>query len=87
MPQTGPFMSELKTGANLHDCDAAHIVVANIQQFAGRNNRWYEKFPRDYFRMILVDEGHHNVAESWRRLFDYFDDRARGFFYSHTHPI
>jgi superfamily II DNA or RNA helicase len=74
MPQTGPFMSELKTGANLHDCDAAHIVVANIQQFTGRNNKWYEKFPRDYFRMILVDEGHHNVAESWRRLFDYFDD-------------
>ena len=73
-PETGPFMSELKTGANLHDCDAAHIVVANIQQFAGANNKWYEKFPRDYFRMILVDEGHHNVAESWSRLFDYFED-------------
>jgi len=74
VPENGPFLSELKTGANHHDCDNAHIVVGNIQQFAGENNRWYEHFDRDYFRMILVDEGHHNVAESWRRLFDYFQN-------------
>lgn len=73
IPATGPYMSELKTGANIHDCDEAHMVVANIQQFAGSNNRWYQKFPRDYFRMILVDEGHHNVAATWQRLFDYFE--------------
>lgn len=73
-PTAGPFLSELKAGANIHDCDAAHIVVANIQQFRGAKNRWYEAFPQDYFHMILVDEGHHNVADTWRRLFDYFDD-------------
>lgn len=71
-PLTGPFISELKTGANIHDCDNAHFVIANIQQFAGESNRWYEEFPQDYFHMILVDEGHHNVAASWMRLFDYF---------------
>ncbi|MEZ5551540.1 MAG: DEAD/DEAH box helicase family protein [Pseudomonadales bacterium] len=73
-PKDGPFLSELKTGANLHDCDAAHVVVANIQQFSGAKNKWYEAFPADYFDMILVDEGHHNVAETWKRLFDYFAD-------------
>lgn len=72
VPENGPFLSELKTGANHHDCDNAHIVVGNIQQFAGENNRWYEHFERDYFRMILVDEGHHNVADTWQRLFEYF---------------
>jgi len=71
-PVDGPYVSVLKPGANIHDCDNAHIVVANIQQFVGTNNKWYERFPADYFRMILVDEGHHNVAESWRKLFDYF---------------
>jgi superfamily II DNA or RNA helicase len=70
----GPFISELKTGANIHDCDSAHLVVSNIQQFTGRSNKWYERFPRDYFSMILVDEGHHNVAESWSRLFQYFEN-------------
>lgn len=72
VPQDGPYLSELKTGANLHDCDAAHIVVANIQQFSGAKNKWYEALPDDYFDMILVDEGHHNVAETWTRLFEYF---------------
>lgn len=74
VPQDGPYLSELKTGANHHDCDNAHIVVGNIQQFAGDNNRWYEHFGRDYFRMILVDEGHHNVADTWQRLFEYFEN-------------
>lgn len=72
IPKNGPYLSELKTGANIHDCDAAHIVVANIQQFSGGRNKWYEKLPKDYFDMILVDEGHHNVADTWTRLFEYF---------------
>lgn len=74
IPTEGPYISELKTGANLHDCDDAHIVVANIQQFASANNKWYENFSRDYFKMILIDEGHHNVAQTWRRLTEYFAD-------------
>ncbi len=73
-PQDGPFLAELRRGANVHDSDAAHIVVANIQQFAREGSRWYEQFNRDYFQMILVDEGHHNVAASWSRLFEYFGD-------------
>lgn len=72
-PLTGPYISELKTGANIHDCDAAHIIVANIQQFKGARNKWYEALPTEYFDMILVDEGHHNVAETWTRLFEYFE--------------
>ncbi len=71
---SGPFISELKIGANKHDCDDAHIVLTNIQQFAGEENKWFEKFSNDYFKMILVDEGHHNVAPTWQRLFEYFND-------------
>lgn len=73
-PISGPFRSELKSGANLHDCDNAHIVVANVQQFSGDTNKWYESLPANYFDVILVDEGHHNVANTWRRLFDYFQN-------------
>lgn len=73
-PVDGPYLSELKTGANSHDCDEAHIVLSNIQQFSRENNKWYEKFPNDYFKMILVDEGHHNVADTWQRLFNYFSE-------------
>ena len=74
LPKDGPYLSELKTGASIHDCDAAHIVVANIQQFSGSRNRWYEALPTDYFDMILFDEGHHNVADTWTRLLAYFEN-------------
>ena len=68
----GPFVTELKGAANVHDCHEAHIVVANIQQFSGTSERWYHKLPSDFFDLVLVDEGHHNVAQSWRDLFEYF---------------
>lgn len=72
-PLNGPFISELKTGANIHDCDNAHIVIANIQQFAGKHNKWYEDLSHDYFDMIFIDEGHHAPAETWQRLVAHFD--------------
>jgi DNA repair protein RadD len=82
-PVNGPFLSILKPGANIHDCDNAHIVIANIQQFSGPTNRWYERLPHDYFALILVDEGHHNVADTWTRLFAYFNS-ARVISYTGT---
>ncbi|MCB1282339.1 MAG: DEAD/DEAH box helicase family protein [Salinibacterium sp.] len=58
--------------ANLADCRAAHFVIANIQQLASSADRWLPQFPDDFFDLILVDEAHHNVAASWRRVFDRF---------------
>lgn len=71
-PINGPQIAELKSSANIHDCDNSDIVVANIQQFAGGTNKWYVRLPRDYFNMILIDEGHHAPAATWQRLFDHF---------------
>ena len=58
--------------ANIHDCENSHIVVTNIQQLASRADRWLPSFPNDFFDLILVDEGHHNVAPSWERVFERF---------------
>lgn len=70
----GPFRSVLDAGANVHDADDAHIVVTNIQQLNERGARWLDNFPADYFDFILVDEGHHNAAPSWQRVFERFAD-------------
>lgn len=58
--------------ANLADCRNAHIVVTNIHQLASSADRWLPQFPDDFFDLILVDEGHHNVAASWQRVFERF---------------
>ncbi len=73
--QNGPFRTVLDSrDANLHDCNNAHFVVTNIHQLASSAERWLPQFPDNYFDLILVDEGHHNVANSWQRVFDKFPD-------------
>ncbi|HEY4242067.1 MAG TPA: DEAD/DEAH box helicase family protein [Kofleriaceae bacterium] len=71
----GPFTAILDgTDANIHDCLKSHFVVTNIQQLASSADRWLPKFPTNFFDMILVDEGHHNAAPSWRKVFDRFPE-------------
>lgn len=69
----GPFTARIDgPKANLADCRDSHFVVTNVQQLAGRGNRWLSQLAPDFFDMVLMDEGHHNAAASWRRLFDKF---------------
>ncbi|MGA0596912.1 DEAD/DEAH box helicase [Enterovirga sp. CN4-39] len=64
-----PELVEIRgTTANRADLDAAEVVVTNIQQLQGAENRWLTSLPNDFFDLILFDEGHHNVAQSWNTL-------------------
>lgn len=55
---------------NRSDLDEADVVITNIQQLqrGGADNKWLADLPKDYFDLIVFDEGHHNVAESWEVL-------------------
>ena len=53
---------------NRADLEEADVVITNIQQLQGDDNRWLRDLPDDFFDLILCDEGHHNVAESWKTL-------------------
>ena len=69
----GPFRAVLDgVDANLHDCNASQFVVTNIHQLASSADRWLPQFPPNYFDVIMVDEGHHNVAPSWAKVFEKF---------------
>ena len=69
----GPFAAVIDgPQANIHDCTESQYVVTNIHQLASSADRWLPQFPPNFFDMILVDEGHHNVADSWKKVFDRF---------------
>ena len=69
----GPFAAKIDgPDANLADCANSHFVVTNVQQLSHAKSRWLGQLPPDFFDMILIDEGHHNAAASWRRLMDHF---------------
>lgn len=70
----GPWVASLDREANRSDMDDAHVVVTNIQQLASGGGRWLEGLPVDYFDLIIVDEGHHGAAPTWRDVFARFPD-------------
>jgi DNA repair protein RadD len=72
--KTVPSIALLDGDANLDDTEQAHIVVTNIQQLAQRVERWLPQFPDGFFDMIIVDEGHHNVASTWQGVFERFPE-------------
>lgn len=56
------------TTTNRADLDEAHVVITNIQQLQGVENRWLQGLPEDFFDLIVFDEGHHSVAQTWETL-------------------
>ena len=69
----GPHVAVLDSNeANIHDCVNSHIVLTNIQQLASSADRWLPQFDSSFFDLILVDEGHHSAAKSWKMVFSRF---------------
>ena len=67
----GPFATTLDTG-NLSVCEKSHFVVSNVQQLSTNPEKWLDRFPHDFFDMLIVDEAHHSPAESWRKVREHF---------------
>lgn len=47
------------------------IIVGSVQTMC-REKR-LERFPRDYFGYIMVDEAHHSTADTYQKILNYFD--------------
>lgn len=68
---SGPFPEPVDIRgqtSNRDDLDEADVVITNIHQLQGTDNSRLESLPQDYFDLIIFDEGHHNVADSWTTL-------------------
>ena len=62
------------TKTNRADLDLSDVVITNIQQIQGKENKWLMQLPSDYFDLIIIDEAHHNVAESWNSIRTHFNN-------------
>ena len=47
------------------------LVSASVQTLRGER---LKRYPRNHFKLIIVDEGHHGVAPSYREITDYFNE-------------
>jgi superfamily II DNA or RNA helicase len=68
------IVAETECGTRQASLDA-QVVVASVQTLMGekRLSRW----PRDHFNLVVVDEAHHALAESYQRVLRHFDGHAK----------
>jgi len=50
-------------------CD---VVVASVQTLGRSDSDRINRYPKHYFKTIIVDEAHHAAATTYRRILDYF---------------
>lgn len=62
---------EIEQGEN----HAGHsdVVVASVPTLGRAESERILKYPKDYFKAIVIDEAHHASAPTYRRILDYFD--------------
>ena len=63
--------SSLEKGTFTADPNA-QVVVASVQSLS-RDNR-LEKFPKGYFKTIIIDECHHSMSDTYKKIINYFDN-------------
>jgi ATP-dependent helicase IRC3 len=52
--------------------DLCDVVVASVPTLGRADSQRILKYPKDYFKTIIIDEAHHAAAETYRRILDYF---------------
>lgn len=50
------------------------VVVASVPTLGREASERITKFPKDYFKTIVIDEAHHAAAPTYRRILDYFSN-------------
>jgi superfamily II DNA or RNA helicase len=65
------IVAEKEKAESSATCEA-QVVVASIQTMIRRLDRW----PATHFGLVIVDEAHHALAESYRSILAHFDGTA-----------
>lgn len=66
--------AEIEMGENRASLDAP-VVVASVQTLMREKRR--ERWPKDHFGLVVVDEAHHVLADSYLQTLGHFDDHAK----------
>lgn len=63
-----------KEKAEYHASLTAPVVVASVQSMIRRLAKW----PADHFGLVVADEGHHCLSNSWQTVLNHFTARILG---------
>jgi len=63
-----------KEKAEFHADPCAPVVVASVQTMIRRLDRW----PANHFGLVVADEAHHAISDSWQKVLNHFDGPVLG---------
>lgn len=68
-----PVVVEYEPNVLMTSLEKADFVISNVQRLdPPSGNGLIGKVPPDFFDMVIVDEAHHSVADSWIHALEYF---------------
>lgn len=53
---------------------SASVPTWGVNRGTGEWNERMSRFPRNYFKLIIIDEAHHATASTYQHIMDYFSD-------------
>ena len=56
----------------------AHIITASVQTIGRSGSKRIERFQRDHFGVIFIDEAHHSTSDTYLNIINYFKPEETG---------
>lgn len=77
-PMDMPVVEEYESDMLQSSLEKCHVVIANVHKlYKDRETSLINRVPEDFFDMIIIDEAHHSVADTWKYALDYFSEAKK----------
>lgn len=72
-PEDLPVVEEYDSDMLPSSLEKCNFIITNVHKlYKERGNSLLSKVPPDFFDMVIVDEAHHSVANTWEDALQYF---------------
>ncbi|WP_026895930.1 DEAD/DEAH box helicase [Clostridiisalibacter paucivorans] len=77
-PQDLPVVVEYEPDMLKSSLENSHFVIANVHKlYKNSENSLLKAVEPDFFDLIIVDEAHHSIADTWQDALKYFKDAKK----------
>lgn len=77
-PKDMPVVEEYEADMLDSSLEKCNFVIANVHKlYKDKNSSLLNRVPQDFFDLIIIDEAHHSVANTWKNALDYFSEAKK----------
>lgn len=77
-PEDMPVVEEYDSDMLESSLEKCNFVITNVHKlYLNSPNSLLNRVPNDFFDLIIIDEAHHSVADTWKDALNYFSEAKR----------